>query len=115
MYYLICTVSGAANDRSVCDLQPSVLGPEGVCEWGCVWEAVPTANRVHKGRCLSNTLYNTFNKEYHTRLYNLVQCHPLSLQDLTLQNVPLLLLALYEKATLSRASALPSRQLLPDV
>ena len=40
---------------------------------------------------------------------------PFSSQDLTLQDAPLLLLALYEKATLSRASALPSRQLLPDV
>lgn len=38
-----------------------------------------------------------------------------SLQELTLRDVPLLLLAFYEKATLSRASALPSKQLLPDV
>jgi len=38
-----------------------------------------------------------------------------SLQELTLQDVPLLLLAFYEKATLSRACALPSKQLLPDV
>ena len=39
----------------------------------------------------------------------------LSLKDLDLKDTPLLLLALYEKATLSRASALPFRQLLPDV
>ena len=38
-----------------------------------------------------------------------------SLKDLELKDTPLLLLALYEKATLSRANALPFRQLLPDV
>ena len=74
----------------------------------------------------SNTIYTVYTtvEEYHTRLQftscsngSTILCNviPISLQDLTLQDVPLLLLALYEKATLSRASALPSRQLLPDV
>ena len=39
----------------------------------------------------------------------------LDLQDLPLQDAPLLLLALYEKVTLSRACPLPSSQLLPNV
>jgi len=73
----------------------------------------------------SNTIYTEYMvEEYHTRLQftscsngSTILCNviPISLQDLTLQDVPLLLLALYKKATLSRASALSSRQLLPDV
>ena len=36
-------------------------------------------------------------------------------QNLALQDAPLLLLAFYQKATLSRAKTLSSRQLLPEV
>jgi len=52
MWWHAClySVSGTANTWSLCDLQPSLLGPEGVHEWSCVQEAIPTANRVHKGR-----------------------------------------------------------------
>ena len=39
----------------------------------------------------------------------------LSLKDLELKDTPLLLLALYEKATISRVNVLSFRQLLPDV